>query len=138
MATDAVARLRAVPLFTGCTDKELAFIATRVDEIDLPAGKVLCEKGKSGGDFFVLLSGEVEVDDGNHRHTLGAGSYFGEIALIDNGPRTATVKTLTPARALVLGPPQFRDMLHGDAHIAEKILREVVRRLRDVGPLRSD
>jgi CRP-like cAMP-binding protein len=133
MTDAAIARLRGVPLFTACSDKELKFVATRTEEMDFPAGKVLCERGKSGGDFFILLSGEVEVDDGTHRHTLGPGEYFGEIALLDNGPRTATVVTKTPIRALVLGPAQFRDVLGNEPGIATKMLYEVVRRLRDHG-----
>ena len=81
----------------------------------------------------MLLSGEVEVDDGAHSHTMGPGEYFGEIALIDNGPRTATVVTKTPIRALVLGPSQFRDVLHENVEVAVRMLYEVVRRLRETG-----
>ena len=54
-------RLRSVPLFAGCSDKELSFIASRADEVDLPSGKVLTEKGKSGGDFFIILEGKADT-----------------------------------------------------------------------------
>jgi len=128
-------RLRPVPLFSGCTDKELAFIASRADEVDLPAGKVLTEKGKSGGDFFIILEGRAEVDAAERKRTLGPGDFFGEIALIDNGPRTATVKATTPMRCLVLGHSQFRDVLHQNGEIAVKILRAVTERLRAATPL---
>lgn len=124
-----------MPLFGGCTDKELAFIASRADEIDLPAGKVLTEKGKSGGDFFIILDGKAEVDASQGKRTLGPGEFFGEIALIDNGPRTATVKAVTPMRCLVLGHSQFRDVLHQNGEIAVKILRAVTERLRAATPL---
>ena len=130
MADARVERLRSVPLFGGCTEKELAFIASRTDEIDLPAGKVLTEKGKSGGDFFIILQGQAEVDADRGKRTLGPGDFFGEIALIDNGPRTATVKATTPMRCLVLGNEQFRDVLHQNGEIAVKILRAVTERLR--------
>jgi CRP-like cAMP-binding protein len=126
-----------VPLFGGCTDKELAFIASRTDEIDIPAGKVLTEKGKSGGDFFIILEGQAEVDADQGRRTLGPGDFFGEIALIDNGPRTATVKATTPMRCLVLGHAQFRDVLHQNGEIAVKILRAVTERLRSAAVLPS-
>ena len=111
MADARLARLRSVPLFAGCTDKELTFIASRVDEVEFPVGKVLTKKGESGGDFF------------------------GEIALLDNGPRTATVKAATPMRCLVLGHEQLRDVLHQNAEIAVKVLRAVTQRLRAATPL---
>ena len=81
MADPKVKLLRNVPLFSGCTDKELAFIATRADEVDLPAGKVLCKRGESGGDFFVIVEGRVDVDAPNRKRELGPGDFFGEIAL---------------------------------------------------------
>jgi CRP/FNR family transcriptional regulator, cyclic AMP receptor protein len=130
VADARIARLRSVPLFSACSDKELAFIASRADEVDLPAGKVLTEKGKSGGDFFVILEGKADVEADKGRRTLGPGDFFGEIALIDNGPRTATVKTATPMRCLVLGHSQFRDVLHQNGEIAVKILKAVTERLR--------
>ena len=130
MADPRVERLRSVPLFGGCNEKELAFIASRTDEVDLPAGKVLTEKGKSGGDFFIILQGQAEVDADRGKRTLGPGDFFGEIALIDNGPRTATVKATTAMRCLVLGNEQFRDVLHQNGEIAVKILRAVTERLR--------
>lgn len=123
--------MRRVPLFAACTDRQLQFIAGRVDELDLPAGSVLCREGHSGGDFFVLLSGTAEVSvDGTLLRHLGEGDFFGEIALLDNGPRTATITVREPARALVLGPSQFRDVLHQNAEIAVSMLHAVVRRLR--------
>ena len=135
MADPRVERLRSVPLFRSCSDKELAFIASRADEVDIQAGRVLTEKGKSGGDFFIILEGKAEVDAGQGQRTLGPGEFFGEIALIDNGPRTATVKAATPMRCLVLGHAQFRDVLHQNGEIAVKILRAVTERLRAATPL---
>lgn len=131
MADPRVQRLRNVPLFAGCTDKQLQFIASRTDEMDLEKGKVLCREGQSGGDFFVLLSGSADVSaDGKTVRTIREGEFFGEIALLDNGPRTATVTVTEPARVLVLGPAQFRDMLHQNAEIATMMLYAVVARLR--------
>jgi CRP-like cAMP-binding protein len=127
--------LRSVPLFSGCTDKELSFIASRVDEVDVPAGTTLTRKGESGGDFFVILDGKAEVDTGAGKRTLEPGDFFGEIALVDNGPRTATVHSATPMRMLVLGHAQFRDVLHQNGEIAVKILRAVTERLRAAAPL---
>ena len=126
-----VDRLRKVPLFSSCDEKQLEFIASRVDEVDIPAGQTLTEKGRSGGDFFVILSGQAEVSRGSApATTLGPGDYFGEIALLDNGPRTATVIAKSALRCLVLSPGQFQDVLYQDPAIAVKMLHVVVRRLR--------
>ena len=132
MAKDErVERLRAIPLFMACSEKQLQFIATRVEELDFKAGKVLCQQGKSGGEFFIVLSGEAEVErDGKVVDTIRTGDHFGEISLIDDGPRTATVTARTPLRCLVLSPRQFQDVLHQDAEIAVHILRDVTKRLR--------
>ena len=138
MADPRLARLRGVSLFSACTDKQLGFIATRVEEIDLPAGKVLCTRGQSGGDFFILLDGRVDVDAPQGKRSLGPGQFFGEIALLDNGPRTATVTTATPVRCLVLGPAQFQDVLYQNADLAVKMLHAVSQRLRAASPLPTD
>ena len=135
MADPRIERLRRVPLFAGCSEKELAFIASQVDEVDVAAGRILCKKGESGGDFFIILEGKAEVDAMPMKRTLGPGDFFGEIALIDNGPRTATVTAATPMRCLVLGHAQFRDVLHQNGEIAVKILRAVTERLRAATPL---
>ncbi len=140
MAKDErVERLRKVPLFTGCTDKQLQFIATRVEDVDLPAGKVLTEEGKSGGEFFIILSGNAEVRRGGKViDEMTAGDHFGEIALLDNGPRTATVVAKTAMRCLVLSPSQFQDVLHQDAEMAVILLHSVTRRLRNAAQLPAD
>lgn len=139
MADPRVDRLRKVPLFSSCTDKQLQFIASHVEELDLPAGKVLCREGRSGGDFFILLSGSAEVTAGGQTvNMIAPGQFFGEIALLDNGPRSATVTVKEPVRALVLGPAQFRDVLHTNSEIAVTMLHTVVRRLRAGTHLKHD
>jgi CRP-like cAMP-binding protein len=140
MAKDPrVDRLRAVPLFSGCNDKHLEFIATRVEDIDVPSGKVLTEQGKSGGEFFIVVAGEAEVKrDGAVVDSIKPGDFFGEIALLDNGPRTATVTSTTPMRLLVLSPRQFQDVLHHEAEIAVTLLHTVTRRLRAAARLPAD
>jgi CRP-like cAMP-binding protein len=140
MAKDErVERLRTVPLFANCSEKQLRFIATRVEDLDFPGGKILTEQGKSGGEFFIILSGEAEVrQDGGVVNRLKAGDHFGEIALLDNGPRTATVVATTPMRCLVLSPRQFQDVLHQDAEIAVTLLHAVTKRLRSAEHLPAD
>jgi CRP-like cAMP-binding protein len=122
--------LADVPLFSGCSKKELRTIATLADEIDLRGGKVLMRQGAPGREFFVLLEGTVEVvRDGKKVTTLGEGDFFGELALISNIPRTATVTATSPIRALVVFGRDFRRLLQEDAAIAMKVLGTMAERM---------
>jgi CRP/FNR family transcriptional regulator, cyclic AMP receptor protein len=122
--------LAHVPLFSGCSKKELKTIAMLADEIDLRRGKVLTRQGAPGREFFVLLEGTVEVvRDGKRIATLGEGDFFGELALISNIPRTATVTAASPIRALVVVGRDFRRLLHEDASIAVKVLGAMAERM---------
>lgn len=139
MADAKTTQLKAVPLFAHCTAKELAFIATQVEDMDFPAGKVLCREGQSGGDFFILTSGAAEVTRGTKQITeMVPGDFFGEIALVDGGKRTATVTTTVPSRCLVLGPRQFQNVLHQDADIAHSIMKALTLRVREAGAAQAD
>jgi CRP/FNR family transcriptional regulator, cyclic AMP receptor protein len=122
--------LSQVPLFADCSKKELKTIATLADEIDLREGKVLMRQGAPGREFFVLLEGTVEiVRDGKRIDTLGEGDFFGELALISNIPRTATVTATSPIRALVVVARDFRRLLQEDATIAIKVLGAMAERM---------
>ena len=139
MADPRIALLRTVPLFSACTDKQLAFIATQVEELDFPAGKTLCRQGDSGADFFIILSGAAEVvRDGKPIKAFGAGDFFGEIALIYHGPRTATVTAKTALRCLVLGPGQFQNVLHQNVEIATAVLHALGERIRSAKAATAD
>ena len=133
MADPRIKMLRRVPLFAACDDKQLTFIMTQVDELDFPAGRVLCREGDSGGEFFIMVSGSAQVQrKGKALRDLGPGDFFGEIALLDHGVRTATVTLVTPARCLVLGPGQFQNVVSQDASIAVAVLQALGERLRAV------
>ena len=122
--------LATVPLFAGCSKKELQTIATLADEIDLRRGKVLMLQGAPGREFFVLLEGTVEiVRDGKQVATLGEGDFFGELALISNIPRTATVTATSPIRTLVVFGRDFRRLLEEDPGIAMKVLGAMAERM---------
>jgi CRP-like cAMP-binding protein len=119
-----------VPLFSRCSKSELKLIAQLADEIDLPAGRVLTREGAQGREFFVLIEGTVDV----HSNTrslpdLGPGDFFGEIALVVDTPRTATVKTITPVRALVITDRAFRELMRQSPEIQGKVLEAVALRL---------
>ena len=122
--------LATVPLFSGCSNKELRRIATLADEIDLRTGKVLTTQGAPGREFFVLLDGTVDVvRDGERISTLGPGDFFGELALVSNIPRTATVTATSPIRALVVVDRDFRRLLKEDSTIAVKVLGAMAERM---------
>jgi CRP/FNR family cyclic AMP-dependent transcriptional regulator len=123
--------LKAVPLFAGCDGKQLDFIASQVDEVDFAAGRELCREGSSGGEFFIIVSGTSEVRrQGRHLRELGPGDFFGEIALLDGGPRTATVTALTAMRCLVLSRGQFHNVIRQNTLIAVSVLETLGERLR--------
>ena len=123
--------LRQIPLFASCAAHELKSIASRARPREYPIGATLCTQGERGGEFFVIVEGQAEASrDGSFLRRLGPGDFFGEIALIDEGPRTATVISTTPLRCLAIASPQFRHVLGQNADIAVRILDAVTRRLR--------
>jgi CRP-like cAMP-binding protein len=119
-----------VPLFAACSKRELAKIASLTDEVELPAGETLTQKGQTGREFCVLVSGSVDVLDGKTKlATLKDGDFFGEIALILDAPRSATVVTTTPARILVVERVAFRQLMRELPSIQEKVLEALAGRL---------
>ena len=122
--------LKGVPLFARCTTKELAEIATIADEIDLVEGKVLTKEGGRGREFFVLVEGNAEVKRKRRKiGTLGPGDFLGEIALVTKVPRTATVTTTSPVRALVVSEQNFRRLLERSPDVQIKVLEALAERV---------
>lgn len=114
--------IKDVPLFAGCPKKELEQIAHIADEIDLPEGKDLARQGAPGREFFVLLEGTVEVTrDGQLVDAMTDGDYFGEVALVSEAPRNATVTATSPVRALVVTDREFRMLLRESPEIGAKV-----------------
>ena len=96
-----VGLISRVPLFQNCSQPELARVAGIMTQLEEPEGKVLIREGEPGRDFFVLAEGTAEVRKGNRRvKTLGPGDFVGEIALLTDAPRTATVRTTSPVSVL--------------------------------------
>jgi CRP/FNR family transcriptional regulator, cyclic AMP receptor protein len=122
--------LKGVPLFARCSKKELAEIATIADEIDLPEGKQLTKEGGRGREFFVLLDGSADVRRNKRKvKTLGPGDFLGEIALVTKTPRTATVTTSSPVRALVVSEQNFRRLLERSPDVQIKVLEALAERV---------
>src|ERR1700680_2769748 len=123
--------LGRVPLFAGCNRKDLEFLITRTDEVDVPAGQTLIKQGSPGDTFYLLLAGRAAVQgDGRDRPPLGAGSFFGEISILDRGPATATVVTSTPARLMVMSHAQFRDAIKRKDRLLAQVMSVMAERLR--------
>ena len=122
--------LRSVPLFDALSQKELAELARAGDELDVPAGKVLTAEGAIGSEFFVLLSGAATVSQsGQELGSMAPGDFFGEIALIDDTPRTATVTAVTPLRIFVLTRQRFRSHVERQPEVGQKVREAAARRL---------
>jgi CRP/FNR family transcriptional regulator, cyclic AMP receptor protein len=127
--------LRHVPLFAGLDRKEITEVGRLSDEVDLKAGHVLMREGGRGEEFFLVLSGFVRVERGGTVvATLGSGEFFGEISLVDHGPRTATVTCDTDCRVLVLGHREFDSLLDRFPAVQGKVLRALAERVRRLEP----
>jgi CRP/FNR family transcriptional regulator, cyclic AMP receptor protein len=128
-----VVRLKQSPLFEGLSRKQLAQLARLSDDLDLPAGAVLCKEGSRGREFFVIIDGEAEVTKGGRRvATLGPGDFFGEIALLERVNRTATVTAVSPLRFFVISDHAFNSVLDTDPAIERKLLQALARRVLSV------
>jgi CRP-like cAMP-binding protein len=122
--------LKKVPLFAGCSKGELAQLARTADELDIREGTVLTREGKAGREFFVLISGTAKVTkNGRKIAELGPGDWLGEIALITDSPRTATVTATSPVDLLVITDRRFRTVVETMPSIALKVLSSIGERL---------
>lgn len=123
--------IKNTSLFSACNTKEVSAIASLADEVDVPAGYELAHEGRIGREFFVIADGEAKVSRGGRKVvTLGPGSFFGEMALLDQGPRTATVTAQTPMRLFVLDSRSFSSLIEAAPPVARKMLRALAQRLR--------
>jgi CRP/FNR family cyclic AMP-dependent transcriptional regulator len=124
--------LKKAPLFAGCSKSELRALARIADELDLREGTVITREGRPGREFFVLISGTADVTKkGKKVASLGAGEWFGEIALLTDSPRTATVTATSPVDVLVVTERRFREVVETMPSIALKILSTVSARLAE-------
>jgi CRP/FNR family cyclic AMP-dependent transcriptional regulator len=125
-----VALLRGTPLFAGCSKAELVELAICADELEADEGQVLTREGTPAREFFVLVEGTAAVSRKDVKVAeLGAGGWFGEIALLTYRPRTATVTATSPVRALVIRDRDFRRVVETMPRIALKVLAGVAQRL---------
>ena len=127
-ATD---QLKSVALFSACTRDELELIARTTTQLRFPAGTTLAQQGENGHEFIVVVEGTARVEIGSRTvATIGAGDFFGEVALLDGGPRTATVVAETDLVVEVIAQREFAGLLEDAPHLAKKLLIGLARRLR--------
>ena len=122
--------LRSVPLFSGLSDHELLWVLRTARAESFAPGVTIIREGDAGGDFYLVTDGTVKVSaDGADLATLGAGSYFGEMALIDGGSRTATITAATAVSSLTLDPVAFLRTVDREPMLARGLFTELNRRL---------
>jgi CRP-like cAMP-binding protein len=125
--------IKNVPLFHGLNDKQLKALSNNFTERSFRAGQELTAEGTGGAGFFVIESGAARVTvDGEDRRTLGPGDYFGEIALIDGGLRTATITATSDGKSYGLTSWQFRPLVEENASIAWPLLEAMAKRTREL------
>jgi CRP-like cAMP-binding protein len=130
VAAEATQLLQQVPIFSGLDPRELETIARTVHERTFEPGETVAEEGQGGVGFFVIREGNAKVEVGGQEvRTLGPGDHFGEIALITEGPRTATVKADSELKCYGLTPWEFRPLVQTNANIAWKILQALARQV---------
>ncbi|MDQ6834645.1 MAG: cyclic nucleotide-binding domain-containing protein, partial [Actinomycetota bacterium] len=119
-----IAALKESPLFEGLSRKQLAQLARLTDDLDVAAGTVLCEEGKRGREFFLIIEGEATVTRGGKSLArIRDGEFFGEVAVLERVVRTATVTAATPLRFFVVSDQAFQAVLDTDPSIERKVLR---------------
>ena len=130
--TEAVEKVRAIPLFAGLDDDALERVVSLFSEVEAPAGQVIVEHGHAGSGMFLLEEGTVSVEIPSGPVELGPGEFFGELSILaDDVPRTARVRSTTPIRALVIGRPDFGRLLENEPRIAVAMLPVLAHRLAD-------
>jgi CRP-like cAMP-binding protein len=137
-SADALASLRGIPLFSRVAQGDLEQIASHLIERRYPRNTTIVEEGLPGDYMYILRDGRVKVtklsEDGREKilDFLETGSFVGEMALLERGPRSASVKTLSPVRVLALSRTDFIALLRKSPDLALAVIQELSRRLRSV------
>jgi CRP/FNR family cyclic AMP-dependent transcriptional regulator len=123
--------LGAVPLFRSCTKRELERVARAADEVSLEAGRTVVEEGHPGNECYVIIRGSATVSrDGSVIAEIGPGDHFGELAVLDGGPRTASVVATSDLDLLVIGRREFAALLDDVPGLTHKVLTNLAQWVR--------
>jgi CRP/FNR family transcriptional regulator, cyclic AMP receptor protein len=125
--------LARVPLFAGLGRRQLERLGMLTEEVDLPQGRTLMRQGERGTELMVIVDGTVSVERGGQQIAeRGAGEVLGEMALLDGGPRTATVTLTSPGRLLIVGRREFDALMEEFPDVRLRILETLAGRLRSL------
>ncbi len=128
------AALASVPLFAGISDESLRRLADVTGEVDFPAGQFIVVQGQVGTGLFVIIEGSAKVIRGSDElATFGPGDFFGELAVIDQEPRYASVQALEPTRCLALASWDLLDLMEKDPQLSMNMLKGMAQRVRSLG-----
>ena len=131
--------LRQVPLFSNLDEKDLDQLSRQMHERRFPEGAEVTTEGATGAGFFVIIEGNADVSiGGEHRATLGPGDHFGEVALIDDGVRSASIMAATDLLCYGLTPWEFRPFVEDHPQVAWALLETLARRARESSPSADD
>ena len=134
---EALDSLRSIPLFHQVSDEDLEAVASRLIERHYPKNAIVVEEGLQGDYMYVIREGRVKVtkasSDGREKimNFLDRGAFFGDMSLLDEAPRSASVRTVEPARLLALSRKDFLDILTRSSSLALAVIQELARRLRE-------
>jgi CRP-like cAMP-binding protein len=133
---DRIEHLKGVPLFESCSLRQLRRVARIARVLTVPADTVLTRAGEPGDEFFLILDGAARVDVSAEKHvSLPPGAFFGEMSLLDGGPRSATVVADTPVRLLVISRRHFSVLLKEVPGLTQTLLTTLSRRVRQAEEL---
>jgi CRP/FNR family cyclic AMP-dependent transcriptional regulator len=125
--------LRSIPIFAACGPKDLRRIAKLVDEVDVPDGHVIMRQGDPGTEMFIVVEGTASaVRDGRQINEIGPGGVFGEMSLISEGPRTATVTAAGPLRAFVVAHREFHSLMNDNPKFRMRVLEGLAHKVRRI------
>lgn len=130
--SDKIAHIQAIPLFAKLSQKELTEVARHCDEVSFDARQVLANEAKPGDECFIIVTGKVEVRRNRRKLTTkGPGEIVGEMALLDELPRSATLVTTEPTNVLVFSRREFRLLIGELPSVSRKLLETLSERLRE-------
>ena len=130
------AALRRIELFSSLSRKQRRLLAMRADAVDIPPGRVLCCKGNTAHEFFVIEEGTARVvSDGQYLDQLGPGDFFGEMGLLEGSERNADVIAETPLTVIVLRGPAFKELERDAPRLARRLRRSVQQRREWLQPV---
>jgi CRP/FNR family transcriptional regulator, cyclic AMP receptor protein len=131
--SNVIRYFEAIPLFRAVSKGGIRALIQAATEVDLPEGKMLVREGDSGRELYVIVRGTARVTRGGRRLAeMGAGDFFGELAFLSHGPRTATVTSTSQMRLMVLGPREFEGVVEREPKLALQVLQAAATRLREL------